>query len=85
MQVAVERRRPNAPALTVATARASSAVSAAKDAEVLAAGDGYMLKYDGQTLKVLEQDIVRAVESSVDKALRSMRTPIDREFASDAE
>jgi hypothetical protein len=85
VQVAIERRRTNAPELTVATARASSAVSAAADKEDLAAADGYTLMYDEQTLKVLQDDIVRAVESSVGKALNSMRTPIDREFASDAE
>jgi hypothetical protein len=81
----IERRRDNAPSLVVATAKGASEVSAESDAQALSTGTGYAPKHDGAELKILERDIARAVENASRKALKSMRTPVDREFAAEAE
>ena len=81
VSASIENRREDAPSLIVATAKSSSDIAAETDAEDLAAGQGYTPKFEGADLKVLEKDIVKAVQTAVDRALKSMRTPIDREFA----
>ena len=81
VSASVARRRENAPSLVVATSQASSQFSAETKPETLASGRGYVPKFEGPALKILEKDIVRAVEAAVDRALKAMRTPIDREFA----
>lgn len=81
LSVALERRRGNAPPLTVATAKASERVGAETDPETIEMGKGYAPKFDGPTMKVLEADIRKAVERASHAALATMRKPIDREFA----
>ena len=81
VSASLERRRGNAPPLTVATASSSQKVNAERDPDAIEAGRGYAPKFDGPTMKVLEADITRAVQTASEAALRTMRKPIDREFA----
>ena len=50
---------------------------------MLDAQRGYAALREGEAtdLKVLHQDVLRAVDGAVKKALNALRTPIDREFA----
>ncbi len=81
VSASIEHRRENAPSLIVAEATGSSELSAETDEDALAAGQGYVPRFEDATLKVLEKDILQAVQTAVDRALKNMRTPIDREFA----
>jgi hypothetical protein len=79
----LERRRENAPSLLIAAATESRQINAEKNSDDLAAEPGYAPSADS-SLKVLHRDVVRAADSAVDKALKAMRTPIDREFKPEA-
>lgn len=81
VSISLEKRRGNAPPLTVATARANERVSAEDDPDTIEMGKGYAPKFDGPTMKLLESDITESVREASSVALRTMRKPIDREFA----
>jgi len=73
----LQRRRANGPALRVASSTGTATVNAG---EVENTDASYAPKSDGPSPRILKEDILKAVERSVDKSLKSMRTAIDREF-----
>ncbi len=77
------RRRADAPALVIAEATESRNIGAENDPEELLAEPGYAPSAD-RSLKVLHRDVVRAADGAVNRALKAMRTPIDREFRPEA-
>ena len=79
VSASLEKRRENAPSLVIATSSESRQINAENDAEDLEAEMGYAPTAD-ESLKVLHRDVVRAADGAIDKALKAMRTPIDREF-----
>ena len=81
VSASIEHRRVTGPPLVVATSSATSVVKAEQNAEKSASGMGYEPSHDGAGVKVLKKDILRAVQSATDRALKEMRTPIDREFS----
>jgi hypothetical protein len=81
VNASIVRRRADGPDLVVARTSASAKVSAQSDPERIAASPGYRPRGESDEVKVLESDIRRSVATATAKALKAMRTPVDREFA----
>lgn len=81
VSTAVLKRRANGPPLTVASGEATAMARPETQPEAIEAETGYEPKFDSATLKVLERDILKAVQAAADRAMRSMLPAIDREFA----